>query len=217
MSLAANYLKSCPHGWRRALSSLVTQRCSLAWTLFKRDFRNIEMERSPPTRLLINCDDYPQRVSGWGYVGITGYLLVLLNILDTHIARILSNARIQTSFSLNIDISNPTTRDLDFFFLPQLPNSLRREKGKQEDSTQLCRWTTAMRSPALARLQSRAVSGLTTSSVRVQPQNFLARRCASTAALRGPVTGPAYQTLWERQLKQRRHASSTTAAAVYVL
>lgn len=104
MSLAANYLKSCPHGWRRALSSLATPRCSLAWTLFKRDFRNIEMERSPPTRLFINCDDYPQRESGWGYVGLTGYLLVLLNILDTHIARILPNARIQTLYSLNIDL-----------------------------------------------------------------------------------------------------------------
>lgn len=109
--------------------------------------------------------------------------------------------------------SNPLHVTVIFSFFPSA-NLPRQDGGKQDVSTQLCRWTTAMRSPALARLQSRAISGLTASSVRVQPQNFLARRCASTAALRGPAPGPASQSLWEKQLKQRRHASSTTAAAV---
>ena len=75
-------------------------------------------------------------------------------------------------------------------------------------------WTTAMRSPALARLQYRALSGLTSSPVRLQSQHFLARRCASTttAALRSPIAGPAYQTVSNRQWQQRRYASANASA-----
>ncbi|OJJ83854.1 elongation factor G [Aspergillus glaucus CBS 516.65] len=73
-----------------------------------------------------------------------------------------------------------------------------------------------MRSPALARLQYHAVSGLTRSSARLQSQQFLTRRCASsTAAFRSPiVAGPAYQTVCNSQWQQRRHASTTAAAVL---
>jgi elongation factor G len=67
-----------------------------------------------------------------------------------------------------------------------------------------------MRSPSLARLQSRAVTGLTRSA-RFQPQTLLRQRCASTA-LRSAA--PAYQSKLG-QWDQRRNASAT-ASAVYV-
>ncbi|KAJ5734410.1 Elongation factor G [Penicillium malachiteum] len=69
-----------------------------------------------------------------------------------------------------------------------------------------------MRSPSLARLQLRAVSGLARSS-RFQSQSLLYSRCASTAALRSSAVAPAYQSVlktWE----QRRNAASATASAV---
>ncbi|KAI9042693.1 elongation factor G [Aspergillus affinis] len=70
-----------------------------------------------------------------------------------------------------------------------------------------------MRCPSLARLQYRAVSGLVRSPVRLQSQNFLSQRlrCASTAALR---SAPAYQSVLNRTLEQRRNASSTAAAVL---
>ncbi|KAH8428625.1 elongation factor G [Aspergillus melleus] len=70
-----------------------------------------------------------------------------------------------------------------------------------------------MRCPSLARLQYRAVSGLARSPVRLQSQNFLSQRlrCASTAALR---SAPAYQSVLNRTLEQRRNASSTAAAVL---
>ncbi|PWY93588.1 elongation factor G 1, mitochondrial precursor [Aspergillus sclerotioniger CBS 115572] len=69
-----------------------------------------------------------------------------------------------------------------------------------------------MRTPSLARLPYRAVSGLTRSSVRLQSQNFLARRCASTAALR--TVAPAYQSILSSRSQQRRNASATAAAVL---
>ncbi|PYH92333.1 elongation factor G 1, mitochondrial precursor [Aspergillus ellipticus CBS 707.79] len=71
-----------------------------------------------------------------------------------------------------------------------------------------------MRCPSLARLQCRTVSGLTRSPVRLQSQNFLARRCASTAALRQPTVAPAYQSILSKQSQQRRSASGTAAAVL---
>ncbi|PYI06535.1 elongation factor G 1, mitochondrial precursor [Aspergillus sclerotiicarbonarius CBS 121057] len=71
-----------------------------------------------------------------------------------------------------------------------------------------------MRTPSLARLPYRAVSGLTRSSVRLQSQNFLARRCASTAALRSPTVAPAYQSILSSRSQQRRNASATAAAVL---
>jgi hypothetical protein len=70
-----------------------------------------------------------------------------------------------------------------------------------------------MRSPSLARLQSRAVSGLTRSA-RFQPQTLLRQRCASTAAFRSAAVAPAYQSKLG-QWDQRRNASAT-ASAMYV-
>ncbi|KAJ5731266.1 Elongation factor G [Penicillium malachiteum] len=69
-----------------------------------------------------------------------------------------------------------------------------------------------MRSPSLARLQFRAVSGLARSS-RFQSQSLLYSRCASTAALRSSAVAPAYQSLL-RTWEQRRTAASATASAV---
>ncbi|KAJ5631488.1 Elongation factor G [Penicillium longicatenatum] len=69
-----------------------------------------------------------------------------------------------------------------------------------------------MRSPSLARLQYRAVSGLARSS-RFQSQGLLQSRCASTAALRSSGVAPAYQSVlktWE----QRRNASATASAVL---
>ncbi|RAL05915.1 elongation factor G [Aspergillus ibericus CBS 121593] len=71
-----------------------------------------------------------------------------------------------------------------------------------------------MRTPSLARLPYRAVSGLTRSSVRLQSQNFLARRCASTAALRSPTVAPAYQSILTSRSQQRRNASATASAVL---
>ncbi|OJZ87285.1 hypothetical protein ASPFODRAFT_59723 [Aspergillus luchuensis CBS 106.47] len=71
-----------------------------------------------------------------------------------------------------------------------------------------------MRTPTLARLPCRAVSGLTRSSVRLQSQNFLTRRCASTAALRSPTLAPAYQSTLSKHFQQRRNASATAAAVL---
>jgi elongation factor G len=73
-----------------------------------------------------------------------------------------------------------------------------------------------MRCPTLARLPHRALSGLTRSPVRLQSQNFLYQRCVSTAALRSPIAGQAYQSVFNRYNLQRRNASAATAAAVYV-
>ncbi|KAJ6015536.1 Elongation factor G [Penicillium herquei] len=69
-----------------------------------------------------------------------------------------------------------------------------------------------MRSPSLARLQFRAVSGLARSS-RFQSQSLLYSRCASTAALRSSAVAPAYQSVL-RTWGQRRNAASATASAV---
>ncbi|RAK86737.1 elongation factor G 1, mitochondrial precursor [Aspergillus costaricaensis CBS 115574] len=71
-----------------------------------------------------------------------------------------------------------------------------------------------MRTPTLARLPCRAVSGLTRSSVRLQSQNFLTRRCASTAALCSPTLAPAYQSTLSKHFQQRRNASATAAAVL---
>ncbi|KAI9930961.1 hypothetical protein ASPWEDRAFT_47715 [Aspergillus wentii DTO 134E9] len=71
-----------------------------------------------------------------------------------------------------------------------------------------------MRSPSLARLQYRAVSGLTRSPVRLQSQNFFSQRCASTAAFRLPTAAPAYQSIVNRHHQQRRNASATAAAVL---
>ncbi|GKZ36854.1 elongation factor G, mitochondrial [Aspergillus brasiliensis] len=71
-----------------------------------------------------------------------------------------------------------------------------------------------MRTPTLARLPSRAVSGLARSSVRLQSQNFLTRRCASTAVLRSPTLAPAYQSTLSKHFQQRRNASATAAAVL---
>ncbi|KAL5341284.1 P-loop containing nucleoside triphosphate hydrolase protein [Aspergillus crustosus] len=68
-----------------------------------------------------------------------------------------------------------------------------------------------MRCPSLARLPYRAVSGLTRSPVRLQSQNLLTRRCASTAVLR-PTT-PAFSALSKRH-QQTRSASATAAAVL---
>ncbi|KAJ5222506.1 Elongation factor G [Penicillium citrinum] len=68
-----------------------------------------------------------------------------------------------------------------------------------------------MRSPSLARLQYRAVSGLTRTS-RLPSQTLLRSRCASTAALR-PSGAPAYQSIL-KQWEQRRNASSTASAVL---
>ncbi|KAB8074832.1 Elongation factor G, mitochondrial [Aspergillus leporis] len=71
-----------------------------------------------------------------------------------------------------------------------------------------------MRCPSLARLPYRAVSGLPRPYVRLQSQNFLTRRCASTAFLRSPTAAPAYQSVLNRHLQQRRNASGTAAAVL---
>ncbi|PWY86090.1 elongation factor G 1, mitochondrial precursor [Aspergillus heteromorphus CBS 117.55] len=71
-----------------------------------------------------------------------------------------------------------------------------------------------MRCPSIARLQSRTVSGLIRSPVRLQSQNFLARRCASTAVLRQPTAAPAYQSLLSKHAEQRRNASGAAAAVL---
>ncbi|KAJ5090676.1 Elongation factor G [Penicillium argentinense] len=69
-----------------------------------------------------------------------------------------------------------------------------------------------MRSPSLARLQYRAVSGLTRAP-RLQPQSLLRSRCVSTAALRSSAVAPAYQSVL-KQWEQRRNASSTASAVL---
>lgn len=69
-----------------------------------------------------------------------------------------------------------------------------------------------MRTPTLARLPYRAVSGLT-STARFQSQSLLRLRCASTAALRPSGVAPAYQSVL-RQWEQRRNAASASASAV---
>ncbi|KAK6813326.1 Elongation factor G [Aspergillus parasiticus] len=71
-----------------------------------------------------------------------------------------------------------------------------------------------MRCPSLARLPYRAVSGLPRSVVRLQSQNFLTRRCASTAVLRSPTAAPAFQSILNKHLQQRRNASGTAAAVL---
>lgn len=71
-----------------------------------------------------------------------------------------------------------------------------------------------MRCPSLTRLPYRAVSGLPRSVVRLQSQNFLTRRCASTAVLRSPTAAPAYQSILNKHLQQRRNASGTAAAVL---
>ncbi|KAL4929971.1 elongation factor G [Aspergillus undulatus] len=69
-----------------------------------------------------------------------------------------------------------------------------------------------MRCPSLARLPYRAVSGLTRIPVRLQSQTLLAKRCASTAALRSAT--PVNQSILDKRFRQTRNASGTTAAAV---
>ncbi|OQD73736.1 hypothetical protein PENDEC_c014G00844 [Penicillium decumbens] len=69
-----------------------------------------------------------------------------------------------------------------------------------------------MRSPALARLNYRAVSGLTRTA-RFQSQGFLSSRCVSTAALRSPGVAPAYQSVL-KQWGQRRNASAAASAVL---
>ncbi|KAJ5201869.1 Elongation factor G [Penicillium cinerascens] len=69
-----------------------------------------------------------------------------------------------------------------------------------------------MRSPSLARLNYRAVSGLTRTA-RFQPQGFLGSRCVSTAALRSPGVAPAYQSVL-KQWEQRRNASASASAVL---
>ncbi|KAJ5128742.1 Elongation factor G [Penicillium atrosanguineum] len=69
-----------------------------------------------------------------------------------------------------------------------------------------------MRSPSLARLNYRAVSGLTRTA-RFQPQGFLSSRCVSTAALRSSGVAPAYQSIL-KQWEQRRNASATASAVL---
>ncbi|KAI9374993.1 elongation factor G, mitochondrial [Aspergillus egyptiacus] len=71
-----------------------------------------------------------------------------------------------------------------------------------------------MRCPSLARLPSRAVSGLARPSVRLQSQSLLSRRCASTIALRSASASPVYQSLLNRHSQQRRNASATAAAVL---
>ncbi|KAF7597216.1 Elongation factor G, mitochondrial [Aspergillus hancockii] len=71
-----------------------------------------------------------------------------------------------------------------------------------------------MRCPSLARLPYRAVSGLTRPSVRLQSQNLLTRRCASTAILRSRTAAPVCQSDLNRNLQQRRNASATAAAVL---
>ncbi|KAB8239707.1 Elongation factor G, mitochondrial [Aspergillus alliaceus] len=71
-----------------------------------------------------------------------------------------------------------------------------------------------MRCPSLARLPYRAVSGLPRSAVRLQSQHFLTRKCASTAVLRSPTVAPAYQSVLNGRLQQRRNASTTAAAVL---
>ncbi|KAJ5812090.1 hypothetical protein N7474_008391 [Penicillium riverlandense] len=70
-----------------------------------------------------------------------------------------------------------------------------------------------MRSPTLARLQTRAVSGLTRSSVRLQPQTLLRQRCASTAVLRPSAVAPVSPSI-QRQWQQRRNASAAASAVL---
>ncbi|KAJ5486135.1 hypothetical protein N7530_000435 [Penicillium desertorum] len=69
-----------------------------------------------------------------------------------------------------------------------------------------------MRSPSLARLQNRAVFGLTRSA-RFQPQTLLRQRCASTAAFRSAAVAPAYQSKLG-QWDQRRNASAAASAVL---
>ncbi|KAE8394652.1 Elongation factor G, mitochondrial [Aspergillus alliaceus] len=71
-----------------------------------------------------------------------------------------------------------------------------------------------MRCPSLARLPYRAVSGFPRSAVRLQSQHFLTRKCASTAVLRSPTVAPAYQSVLNGRLQQRRNASTTAAAVL---
>ncbi|KAJ6104476.1 Elongation factor G [Penicillium sp. IBT 18751x] len=69
-----------------------------------------------------------------------------------------------------------------------------------------------MRSPSLARVNYRAVSGLARSA-RFQPQGFLTSRCVSTAALRSSGVAPAYQSIL-KQWDQRRNASAAASAVL---
>ncbi|KAL3474668.1 P-loop containing nucleoside triphosphate hydrolase protein [Aspergillus californicus] len=71
-----------------------------------------------------------------------------------------------------------------------------------------------MRSPSLARLSYRAVSGLTRTPVRLQSQNLLTKRCASTAAFRSPSAVPVYQSILNRRSQQTRNASATATAVL---
>ncbi|KAJ5096060.1 hypothetical protein NUU61_005416 [Penicillium alfredii] len=66
-----------------------------------------------------------------------------------------------------------------------------------------------MRSASIARLQYRAVSGLTRTP-RFQPQSLLRSLCVSTAALRSSAVAPVYPSML-RQWDQRRNASSTAS------
>ncbi|KAL2823650.1 P-loop containing nucleoside triphosphate hydrolase protein [Aspergillus cavernicola] len=70
-----------------------------------------------------------------------------------------------------------------------------------------------MRCPSLARLPYRAASGLTRSSVRLQSQNLLTKRCASTA-LRSPSAVPVYQSILNQRSQQTRNASATATAVL---
>ncbi|KAL2215512.1 translation elongation factor G1 [Thermoascus aurantiacus ATCC 26904] len=68
-----------------------------------------------------------------------------------------------------------------------------------------------MRAHSVVRSQLRAFSGLTRSPIRLQAQNYLRARCASTAALRSPAAGSAHRLPLNRRWEQRRNASAAAA------
>ncbi|KAJ9297540.1 hypothetical protein DTO271G3_4315 [Paecilomyces variotii] len=68
-----------------------------------------------------------------------------------------------------------------------------------------------MRAHSVVRSQIRGLSGLTRAPTRLQTQNLLCRRCASTAVLRYPATAPSYQQPLSRRWEQRRNASAAAA------
>ncbi|GAD96048.1 translation elongation factor G1 [Paecilomyces variotii No. 5] len=71
-----------------------------------------------------------------------------------------------------------------------------------------------MRAHSVVRSQIRGLSGLTRAPARLQTQNLLCRRCASTAVLRYPATALSYQQPLSRRWEQRRNASATAAAVL---
>ncbi|KAL1847058.1 Elongation factor G, mitochondrial [Paecilomyces lecythidis] len=71
-----------------------------------------------------------------------------------------------------------------------------------------------MRAHSIVRSQIRGLSGLTRAPARLQTQNLLCRRCASTAVLRYPATALSYQQPLSKRWEQRRNASATAAAVL---